>query len=179
MSRTRLAPLLVGMAGALLCAGLLLHAVAGPPSRLGRVFHETPGARGELEPTGTVVAGGDVDCTEPQTDLCQGKCTVGGNNCVTDLVCIVPPVDTLFWQEPAQIGGTGVVYDTLRSTVSTDFTTPATCVETDELNRVTSDSTTPAPGGILYYLVRIENECPLGNMAADSEGDPRTGLVCE
>ncbi len=122
---------------------------------------------------------GDVDCTAPQTDLCQGKCTIGGIDCVSDLVCIVPPVDTLFWQEPAEIGGTGVVYDTLRSTVSSDFTTPATCVETDELDRITSDSTTPAQGGILYYLVRIENECPDGNMAADSAGNPRTGLVCE
>ncbi len=60
MSRTRRTPLLVGMAAALLCAGLLLHAVAGPPSRLGRVFHEAPGARGELEPSGTDVASGDV-----------------------------------------------------------------------------------------------------------------------
>ena len=61
MSRTRRTSLLVGMVGALLlCAGLLLHAVAGPPSNLGRVFHEVPGATGELEPSGTVVASGDV-----------------------------------------------------------------------------------------------------------------------
>ncbi len=43
-----------------MCAGLLSHAVAGPPSRLGRLFHEAPGAPGELEPSGTVVASGDV-----------------------------------------------------------------------------------------------------------------------
>ena len=43
----------------------------------------------------------------------------------------------------------------------------------------TSDSTVPSVGGVLYYLVRIENECPDGNMAADSSGNPRTGLVCE
>ena len=60
MSRTRRAPLLVGTVGALLCAGFLLHAVAGPPPRLGRLFHELPGAPGELEPSGTAVASGDV-----------------------------------------------------------------------------------------------------------------------
>ncbi len=60
MSRTRRAPLLVGTIGALLCAGVLLHVVAGPPSRLGRVFHEVPDAPGELELSGTIVASGDV-----------------------------------------------------------------------------------------------------------------------
>jgi hypothetical protein len=122
---------------------------------------------------------GDLECTEPQTDLCEGDCTIGGNDCSSDAACNLPAVDTLFWQEPAEIGGTGVVYDTMRSTVSSDFTTPATCVEIDGLDRITSDSTTPTAGGILYYLVRIENECPDGNMAADSAGVPRTGLVCE
>ncbi len=60
MSRTRRTPLLVGTVSALLCAGLWLHAVAGPPSRLGRVFHEAPGVPGELELSGAVVASGDV-----------------------------------------------------------------------------------------------------------------------
>ena len=48
------------MLGALLCVGLLSPAVAGPPSRLGRVFHEVPGVPGTLEASGTDVASGDV-----------------------------------------------------------------------------------------------------------------------
>ena len=60
MSRTRRAPLLAGLPGALLCAGLLLHVVAAPPERLGRLFHEAPGAPGELELSGKVVTSGDL-----------------------------------------------------------------------------------------------------------------------
>ena len=60
MARTRRNPLLVGMAGALLCAGLLSPVAAGPPSKLGRLFHEAAGAAGELELSGRVVASGDV-----------------------------------------------------------------------------------------------------------------------
>ena len=48
------------MVSALVCAGLLSQGVAGPSSRLGRVFHEAPGVPGELEVSGTDVAGGDV-----------------------------------------------------------------------------------------------------------------------
>ena len=128
---------------------------------------------------GPNICADDTDCTAPQTDLCEGKCTIGGNDCTSGAACIVPAVDTLFWQEPLDIGGTSVVYDTLRSTDSSDFTIPAVCVETDGLDRITSDATTPAPGGIVYYLIRVENECPDGNMATDSEGNARTGVVCE
>ncbi len=60
MSRTRRAPLLAGLIGALLCAGLLSHVGAGRPSGLGRLFHEAPGAPGELELSGTVVSSGDL-----------------------------------------------------------------------------------------------------------------------
>ena len=60
MSRTRRTPLRVGILATLLCAGLLSQVVAGSPSRLGRLFHEAPGAPGELEPAGAVVASGDV-----------------------------------------------------------------------------------------------------------------------
>jgi hypothetical protein len=87
-------------------------------------------------------------------------------------------MDALFWYEPDDFGGTGVVYDTLRSPTSADFTTPATCVETDEFDRITSDGTVPAAGTVLYYLIRVENGCPDGNMGSSSSG-PRTGKACE
>ena len=127
---------------------------------------------------GLNICGGDVDCTVPQTDLCQGGCTIGANPCSSDAACVAPAVDTLFWQEPAEIGGTGVVFDTLRSPVSTDFDASAVCVETDGLDRITSDATVPASGGAFYYLIRVENDCPTGNMGSGVAG-PRTGKVCE
>jgi hypothetical protein len=114
----------------------------------------------------------------PQTDLCLGACTIGGNACSSDAACIAPAIDTLFWLDPAVIGGTGVVYDTLRSPVASDFTTGTTCVETDGLNRITSDGTIPTSGTVLHYLIRVENECPDGNMGSSSSG-PRTGMACE
>jgi hypothetical protein len=122
--------------------------------------------------------GDDSECTTPQTDLCEGACTIGGNACSSDAACIAPDEDTLFWAEPEMMGGTGVVYDTLRSPASDDFTTPAVCVETDGANRITADSTVPTAGTVFYYLIRVENECPDGNMGSSSDG-PRTGKACE
>jgi hypothetical protein len=120
----------------------------------------------------------DDQCTAPQTDLCQSACTIGGNACSSDADCTALDIDTLFWDEPEYFGGTGVVYDTLRSPTPTDFTTPATCVETDGLNRATSDGTAPTTGTVLYYLIRAENGCPDGNMGSSSSG-PRTGRACD
>jgi hypothetical protein len=120
----------------------------------------------------------DDQCTAPQTDLCQSVCTIGGNECSSDEDCTAFDIDTLFWHDPEDFGGTGVVYDTLRSLTSADFTTPATCVETDGLDRITSDGTVPTVGTVLYYLIRVENGCPEGNMGSSSSG-PRTGKACE
>jgi hypothetical protein len=120
----------------------------------------------------------DDDCTAAQTDLCLSSCTIGGNVCSGDLDCTAPGIDTLLWYEPEDFGGTGVVYDTLRSPTAADFTTPATCVETDGLDRITSDGTVPTAGMVLYYLIRVENGCPDGNMGSSWSG-PRTGQACE
>jgi hypothetical protein len=127
---------------------------------------------------GANVCGGDDDCTVPQTDLCLSSCTIGGNVCSSDVDCTGPGVDTLFWHEPVDLGGTVVRYDTLRSPTPSDFTTPATCVETDGLDRITSDGTLPPTGTALYYLIRVENACPDGNMGSGTSG-PRTGNACE
>jgi hypothetical protein len=120
----------------------------------------------------------DVDCTVPQTDVCQGSCTIGTNTCSSDAACTLPAVDTLFWLAPADLGGTGVVFDTLRSPVFTDFTLFATCLETDGSDRLTSDAPAPPADSVLYYLIRVENECPEGNMGAGT-GGPRSGRICE
>jgi hypothetical protein len=121
---------------------------------------------------------GEVDCTAPQTDLCQGGCTIGGNACSNDSVCTQPAIDTLFWLDPASLGGTGVVFDTLRSPSSTDFGAIATCVETDGPDGITSDATPAGAGELLHYLIRVENGCPDGNMGSGANGT-RSGKICE
>jgi len=120
----------------------------------------------------------DVDCTVAQTDLCEGACTIGGNACSSDAACVEADIDTLFWLDPADYGGTGVVFDTLRSPLATDFMLGTTCVETNQADRVTSDGAIPTVGSLFHYLIRVENQCPDGNLGASSMG-PRTGMVCD
>ena len=40
------------------------------------------------------------------------------------------------------------------------------------------DTTTPEPGGILWYLVRGDNSCGAGPYGAASDGSTRTTLAC-
>lgn len=88
-------------------------------------------------------------------------------------------VATLTWQAPPTLGATSVVYDTLRSPSPSDFTAvaPATCVETDGTDFTSTDGTPPPAGSVIHYLVRVENNCPAGNMGNSTAG-PRTGRTC-
>jgi hypothetical protein len=89
-------------------------------------------------------------------------------------------VVTFTWNPPDDPGAQFIRYDTLRSTAPGDFGAPATCLEFDQVDTATSDGTAPPPGGVLHYLVRVENDClgSDGNMGADSSGTPRTGKSC-
>ena len=120
----------------------------------------------------------DNDCTVPQTDLCEGTCTIGANSCSSDFACNQPDADTLFWQNPTFFGGTGIVFDTLRSTASDDFITPAGCLETDEANNRTTETADPGPGEVFFYLIRVENGCPEGTLGRSSLGS-RSALTCD
>jgi hypothetical protein len=88
---------------------------------------------------------------------------------------------SLSWSAPLLPGGTSVLYDTLRSTTPTNFTTSATCVETnDGANTVASDATALSPGGVFFYLVRAENSCPSGQgvLGRNHAGTPTPGRTC-
>ena len=119
----------------------------------------------------------DTVCVAPQTDLCQGRCTIGGNSCVDDLPCSMPPEDGLLWQAPSVPGADAVDYDTLRSLDGTDFM-GATCVETGGADNYTADPDQPGAGTANYYLIRVGNACPETNMGTDSEDVPRDGASC-
>jgi hypothetical protein len=89
--------------------------------------------------------------------------------------------DTLTWNEPVELGGTLVRYDTLRSADPGDYLTAVTCVESDDgSDRLASDGGTPLPGLPFYYLVRAENDCALGqgSLGRRTNGSEREGSSC-
>ncbi|HQO20712.1 MAG TPA: S8 family serine peptidase [Acidobacteriota bacterium] len=84
--------------------------------------------------------------------------------------------DNLTWEAPTAPGGAATVYDVLRSTSASDFSS-AVCVpgESNGTDFVATDLTDPTP--LLFYLVRAENGCG-SNMGTTSGGSPRTGPAC-
>lgn len=86
---------------------------------------------------------------------------------------------TLSWSAPSSPGGTSPVYDTLRSATASDFVTSASCVESDDgPNATATDSVTPPPGEVAFFLVRAQNVCDSGSLGTSSAGTPRAGRGC-
>ncbi len=86
----------------------------------------------------------------------------------------------LNWTAPADPGGAQLLsYDTLRSTVASDFLS-ATCIEQYGNDLFTSEPGQPNAGQVYFYLVRADNGCPgYGSLGAGSNGVPRAGTTCE
>jgi hypothetical protein len=89
---------------------------------------------------------------------------------------------TMSWTAPAT-GGTaaGMLYDVLRSDVSSDFVTTAVCIESDDgPNTTAADAAVPAAGSPYFYLHRAQNSCPagVGTLGQDSLGNERVGRTC-
>ena len=86
------------------------------------------------------------------------------------------------WSEPAEPGGTFVIYDTLVSPVASDYGdgTGECVADGEETDTTSTHVDTPGPGTVLNYLVRSRNVCTQGSgaLGTDSEGNPRTALVC-
>jgi hypothetical protein len=86
--------------------------------------------------------------------------------------------DDFSWLAPESPGGSGVVFDLLFSSNPTDWIgSVASCVEADDTDLAANDSNAPPDGGIVYYLVRAEDDCG-GNIGSDSRGVPRTARNC-
>jgi hypothetical protein len=88
---------------------------------------------------------------------------------------------TLSWNEPTQLGGTAVVYDTIRSPNPGDFNTLARCVESDDGDDLPAeDDVIPTQGEFFRYLVRAENACApgVGPLGSGSSGAEHVGRTC-
>jgi hypothetical protein len=93
----------------------------------------------------------------------------------------VTSTSTISWTAPLLPGATSDLYDTLRSTTPTNFTTSATCVEiNDGSNTSATDATAISPGVAYFYLVRAENACPSGQgvLGRNTAGTPTPGRTC-
>jgi YD repeat-containing protein len=88
---------------------------------------------------------------------------------------------TFVWDSAVDLPSSSVTYVTLRSTSPSVFATapPAACSDTEGLTTSTTDSSVPAPGSALFYLVRARNGCGEGSLGHQSNGTPRSGLSCD
>jgi hypothetical protein len=121
---------------------------------------------------------GDVcDC-----DDTNGNAWETPTECPQLVVTHAGGVSTLAWTAPLNLGGTGVVYDTISSGNPADFVTLSTCVESNGADTMSTDATSPAVKRVFNYLIRAENTCPgasgQGSLGTTSAGVPRTALAC-
>jgi len=87
---------------------------------------------------------------------------------------------TITWLAPStELGGTSVVYDTLRSTAPNDFMASGSCVESADGSDLTAEDSDPiGPGATFFYLTRATNICLPGPLGVDSRAASRAGLAC-
>ena len=79
---------------------------------------------------------------------------------------------------PEDLGGASVGYDTLRSGQPDDFLGAASCLEASDDDFAANDADPIGSGSVFYYLVRATNACSPGSLGINSNGLPRSGLVC-
>jgi serine protease AprX len=117
---------------------------------------------------------GDVDCSDTTPGVWATPGEVVGLQFAANK-------QSLSWTAPALLGSvpSAARFDTLRTTSPADFVGLGGCVESnDGPNATATDSTTPALGGVFYYLVRARNVCSPGTLGTRSSGAERTGAIC-
>ena len=96
---------------------------------------------------------------------------------VTDLMLNKSGVLEFTWTEP--IGGSTAEYDILRSYDYTDWYN-ATCVASGvQTTSAWTDALDPAPGDLVFYLIRARNECGISTLGNNNDGSQRHGNACE
>ena len=111
---------------------------------------------------------------------CTGTGGVGPTPDEVAFIHFTVPNDknTITWDAPQLAGMMGIqLYDVLRSTVASDFSS-ADCLESDDSDERVEDNDTPTAGQTFYYLVRAVNPCGDGTLGYRSGGVERTGASC-
>jgi hypothetical protein len=132
----------------------------------------------------TIQTNSDTDAFGDECDCADGDPTAWALATDVTTLSLLHSFDTgltdLSWGVPADAGGSvPLVYDTLRSSDPADFVGAAVCVESDEADLAAVDGAAPGPGGVFYYLVRVDNGCPEpGSLGRDSAGVERSGIQC-
>jgi hypothetical protein len=87
---------------------------------------------------------------------------------------------SLTWQPPDDGGATAVTYETLRSTLPSDFVTASCLTAADPAATALIDTDAATAGPFLSYLVRACNRCALGEgtTGTDSFGTERNATSC-
>jgi hypothetical protein len=86
--------------------------------------------------------------------------------------------DVFHWTAPADGGALSLTYDLLVAPAADGFASAASCVATGSSVTTAADTTTPAPGGVRYYLARAWNACG-GSLGTDSSGVERQAPPCD
>ncbi len=90
-----------------------------------------------------------------------------------------PSTAAFSWTLPSDPGGSGTVYDLVRTTVRSDFSgASAVCAASGVTGTSASDATAPGSGLALYYLARGRNSCGLGSAGVTSAGVPIVVRSC-
>ena len=119
---------------------------------------------------------GFPECAGDCSDTDPSSWTLPGEALALDLM---PDGSTLFWEPPSSPGGSALSYDTLRSSLGSDFVAPAICVETaDPVDLTAHDPLDPPLGEVFFYVVRASNGCGSGTLGFASDGSQRPGRTC-
>jgi hypothetical protein len=107
-----------------------------------------------------------------------GACASPGE--VTDLRLSKAGADASLSWSAAAAGVAPIRYDVLSSRVPSEFETQpsASCVESNGVDTSATDASVPAPGEIIFYLIRAESICGPGSLGSASSGAPRSGMAC-
>ena len=86
---------------------------------------------------------------------------------------------TLTWDSAAPAAGSDTVHDVIRGTLDVPVAESAElCLGPGLSGNTTVDTETPDSGEGFWYLVRGRNVCGPGTYGLQSDGTPRTSLVC-